>query len=166
MIIAANMRLFLSNILSLLFASGGLAGCKNKPGSAGWPAPNQWDSLNQTVEGRLIHTIPPGGVCHAGQPNYNPSSCSATTASWSTEDFHAQNPFSFDYNDDTCYPDARAPCSAAGYPVYVIDARRPTDVQAGVKFAQSHNIRLVVKGTGHDYNFRYDCPHCFIGDQS
>ena len=151
----------LYSLLTFHFAAG-FTGCKNKPGSAGWPQIDQWNALNRTVGGRLIKTVPPGGVCHAGQPNYNAAACNLTAGAWLTEDFHAQNPFSFDYNDDTCYPDVRAPCSATGYPVYVVDARAASDIQASVRFAQRFDVRLVVKGTGHDFNFRYSAPYIEI----
>ena len=130
------------------------ADCKSKPGTEGWPALNQLDALNTTIQGRLIQKIPPGGVCHFGQAKYDLSQCNSTAAAWLTETFHAQNPFSFNYNDDTCYPNVRAPCSADGYPVYTIDARTASDIQVTIKFAQKYNIRVVVKGTGHDFNFR------------
>lgn len=56
-----------------------------------------------------------------------------------------------DYNDLTCPPQSSLPCSAAGYPAYVIEALSEKDIQAAINFAREHNIRLVVKGTGHDF---------------
>jgi FAD/FMN-containing dehydrogenase len=39
-----------------------------------------------------------------------------------------------------------------GNPVsYVIDVRSAEDVRAGIEFSREHNIRLVIKNTGHDY---------------
>ncbi|KAG8526053.1 uncharacterized protein KY384_000815 [Bacidia gigantensis] len=148
-----------TTLFILSFTVSVLADCKNKPGSAGWPSPEQWTSLNSTLQGKLLKALPPGGVCHQDQPNYNEGACKATLGAWLTEDFHAQNPFSFDYNDDTCFPDARANCSLEGYPNYVVDARTSSDIEATVKFAQEYNIRVVVKATGHDYNFRSNAPN-------
>lgn len=54
------------------------------------------------------------------------------------------------YNDETCLPSARSPCSTAGYPAYVIEAKDFADVRAGVVFARGTGVRLIVKGTGHD----------------
>jgi hypothetical protein len=45
-----------------------------------------------------------------------------------------------------------------GYPVYVVNATSSKHVKAGVDFARKHNIRLIVKATGHDYMGRYDDP--------
>jgi hypothetical protein len=39
-----------------------------------------------------------------------------------------------------------------GYHVaYTIDARSAADIQAAIKFVQQHNIRLVIRNSGHDY---------------
>ena len=39
-------------------------------------------------------------------------------------------------------------------PVIGVDARMPGDVQEAVKFAGSHNLRLVIKNTGYTEFFR------------
>lgn len=48
-------------------------------------------------------------------------------------------------------PDAAAPCSGAGYPVYVVAAKTGSDVQAAVNFARTKGVRLNIKSTGHDF---------------
>jgi FAD/FMN-containing dehydrogenase len=55
------------------------------------------------------------------------------------------------WNNDTCLPIATYPCSGQGYPIYVVNATCAEDVKKGVDFARENNVRLVVKGTGHDY---------------
>ncbi|KXN81948.1 O-methylsterigmatocystin oxidoreductase [Leucoagaricus sp. SymC.cos] len=42
-------------------------------------------------------------------------------------------------------------CTQGTYPIYVVDAHKTSDVQAAVNFARSHNIRLVIKNSGHDF---------------
>ncbi|KAI7191553.1 FAD binding domain protein [Hortaea werneckii] len=44
------------------------------------------------------------------------------------------------------------PCVVGTYVQYAIDVATAEHVQAGIKFAFEHNIRLVVRNTGHDYN--------------
>jgi hypothetical protein len=44
-------------------------------------------------------------------------------------------------------------CELGNYPVFVVKAIRKEDVSAGVKFAQKHGLRLVVKNTGYVLNF-------------
>jgi len=43
------------------------------------------------------------------------------------------------------------PCEQGGVPPLGVDARTVNDVQVAVRFAARHNLRLVVKNTGHDY---------------
>lgn len=42
-------------------------------------------------------------------------------------------------------------CTQGTYPVYVVDARKTSDIQHAVNFARDHNVRLVIKNTGHDF---------------
>jgi FAD/FMN-containing dehydrogenase len=55
------------------------------------------------------------------------------------------------WNNDTCLPYPTDPCSGEGYPIYVVNATSAEDVKKGVDFARENNVRLIVKGTGHDY---------------
>lgn len=43
--------------------------------------------------------------------------------------------------------------------MYVINATTVEDVQAGVKFAKEHGIRLIVKNSGHDFVGRSSAPN-------
>jgi hypothetical protein len=129
--------------------------CKPIPGGARWPAVAEWNKLNDTVGGRLIAPTPPGAVCQPSSVVFNENACTElVTTNWANSGWHAQNPISVDYNDDTCLPNAMAPCSGNGYPDYVVNATRATDVQAAVRFAKRTGVRLIVKGTGHDFPVR------------
>ncbi|PKS05203.1 hypothetical protein jhhlp_008571 [Lomentospora prolificans] len=81
---------------------------------------------------------------------------------WSLYEFHVSNPVSPIWNqfaNDTCLPDPELPCSGKGYPIDVINATSPEHVQAGVRFARKHSIRLNIKNTGHDYLGRSTSPN-------
>lgn len=43
------------------------------------------------------------------------------------------------------------PCTLGNYVRFAVNATGPKDVQAAVKFAQDHEVRLVIRNTGHDY---------------
>ena len=43
-------------------------------------------------------------------------------------------------------------CVVGSYVQYSINVSNAHDVKSGIKFAQKHNIRLVIRNTGHDYN--------------
>src|ERR1700760_3369781 len=104
----------LQSSILLSLASSALANssnriCKAAPGSPSWPSDSTWAALNKTVGGVLIKAVPPGGVCHPGQPNYNNNaSCQAVSQAWTTSwTFHGDDPVSNAYNNwnnDTCLP--------------------------------------------------------------
>ncbi|KAH8907907.1 FAD-binding domain-containing protein [Coniochaeta sp. PMI_546] len=138
------------------------ASCKAIPGTPSWPSPISWARLNESTGGRLLQPPPPGAVCHPGQPTYNPAACPDVQAGWSTYDFHQRDPVSSmwnQYNNDSCLPESSYPCSGQGYPIFVINATTADHVKLGVRFARRHNIRLVVKSTGHDYIGRSVAPN-------
>jgi hypothetical protein len=54
--------------------------CRYLPGDARWPSGFEWASLNTTVGGRLIATVPLGSPCH--DPDYDEEECTALKAGW------------------------------------------------------------------------------------
>lgn len=69
--------------------------CKYIPGDVGWPHPQLWSQLNQTVEGRLIATVPVGSVCH--DPTYDEAECLAVTANWARPQLRYFNPYAGEF---------------------------------------------------------------------
>ena len=139
--------------------------CKATPSSHGWPSESQWSALNYTLSGQLLKPSPPGAVCHPGQPTFNLASCPVVQAGWKTSVWHTHNPVSVIENNwanDTCLPIPTDPCSGEGYPIYVVNATCAEDVKKGVDFARENNVRLIVKGTGHDYLGRSGCVICLV----
>ena len=57
------------------------------------------------------------------------------------------------YTNETCRPttDRNAPCTLGYYGVYVISAKSFEHVKTGVDFARTHDLRLVIRNTGHDF---------------
>ncbi|KAH6845745.1 hypothetical protein B0I37DRAFT_344863 [Chaetomium sp. MPI-CAGE-AT-0009] len=136
--------------------------CKAVPGTPKWPSQHDWAHLNETVAGRLLQPSPPGAICHPEHASYNATACPALRAAWLTYEFHQSDPVSVDWNqwtNDSCLPQEGAPCSGAGYPVFVINATTARHVEQGVKFAKKHNVRLVVKSSGHDFVGRSNAPN-------
>lgn len=128
--------------------------CKSSPNSPSWPSPALWQKLNESLSYRLLQPLPPAAVCHPNEPVYNTASCAVVAAQWTNSSFHAADPLSVDDNywtNDSCLPVPADPCSGKAYPIYVINATTAEHVKIGIDFARENNIRLVVKGTGHDY---------------
>ncbi len=125
--------------------------CKTVPADAGWPSADTWQTLNATTGGRLLRPSAPGAVCHPSSPAYSAERCPAVQALWFDESFHADDPVSVqwnNWNNDSCIPDPSLTCSAAGYPVYVINATTPQHVKAGIDFGQSPRGRRSVEELG------------------
>ncbi|KAL8963039.1 MAG: hypothetical protein Q9193_000645 [Seirophora villosa] len=60
-------------------------------------------------------------------------------------------PFFANRSCDPFLPPA-SPCETGNYVSYAINVTKPSDIAKGVAFATEHNIRLVIRNTGHDYN--------------
>lgn len=147
-----KMLLCFYSVVQIFLLSTSALQCKNYPGDPGWPNATSWQALNETVGGRLSTPTPLGAVCHPSNPNFNNRTCSVVLSEWSNTSFIATNPFLADYNDESCPPTVPdSNCSTNRYPAYTIAATDAADVQAGINFARTNNLRLVIKGTGHDY---------------
>ena len=143
--------LFLTSAFSV---SGNTPTCKAAPDTPSWPSRNQWDALNASISGQLIAPLPPGVVCDSSLSIFSNASCTFVATQWTVSDFHAKDPLSMDqpnWENDACPPRPGVHCDLQEYPRYVVNATKPVHVQAGINFARIHNVRLIVRGTGHDY---------------
>lgn len=143
--------------------------CRKLPQDKDWPSQAIWNGLNATVGGRLIATTPLASPCH--DPNYDASKCDALRAGWVYPQtqcvFDRQDPqnranvSSFDssssivapyFQNQSCDPftPRSSPCKVGTYPSYAVKVTNASDAIAGMKFAQSNNVRLVIKNTGHE----------------
>jgi FAD/FMN-containing dehydrogenase len=112
-----------------------------RPTDAAWPNMENWQRLNEAVGGNLVPV----------QPLFAPCASLSGSAGCIDVSEHLSNPF---YLGDqpagtqvSGWLDAWTPAPS----VYAIKARTTADIVAGVNFARLHNLRLVVKGTGHSY---------------
>jgi hypothetical protein len=147
-----------SSLFSTGLANPASGACKAAPGMPNWPTPAEWQLLNSSLAGNLLMPPPPGAVCHPGQATYNATECPVVQHLWTNTTFQVDNPIGTilnNWNNDSCLPEATDPCSGAGYPIYVVNATSAGDVKRGIDFAREHNVRLVVKGSGHDYLGRF-----------
>jgi len=122
-----------------------------RPSDACWPSSSAWDALNATVGGRLAAAETAGGpvdVC--ADPDAPYGACTAALDRVEDSEYWAQ-----------LYPNgalsngwagtAEAPGWRREVGAYLIAAESAADIQAGVNFAAEHNLRLAVRGSGHDY---------------
>ncbi|KAF5349637.1 hypothetical protein D9756_008853 [Leucocoprinus leucothites] len=136
--------------------------CRCIYGSSCWPSEQEFTTLSSGLSQPLIRPVPPASACY---PPSNPSgNCSIATTLWRDSLWRADQPGAYENtNFETymfkngsvsgCYINTTLglPCEQGSVPPIGVDARTTEDVQAAVKFAARHNLRLVVKNTGHDY---------------
>ncbi|KAF9009529.1 FAD binding domain protein [Cyathus striatus] len=127
--------------------------CKVLPKDPEWPSAMQWNQLNATVEGRLLRTVPPGRPCH--DPDFNEINCANIRAGWVHTRFHLDSPTSIDntiFTNNSCNPFTQPndTCLIGVYPQYSVNVSKPRDVIAAVHFSREHDLRFVIKNTGHD----------------
>ncbi|KAJ7098241.1 FAD-binding domain-containing protein [Mycena epipterygia] len=137
--------------------------CRNVPGSAGYPNSAAWNALNATVSGRLVTVVPSAKYCA------NMGGC--TDAQWTSALFRsgipgAMNQYNWEQGYDLTPPSLclrnGTTCGQGDVPLYSVEAETVADIQAAVKFASTHNLRVAVKATGHDYLGRSTAPNSLL----
>ncbi|PVH73996.1 FAD-binding domain-containing protein [Cadophora sp. DSE1049] len=137
--------------------------CKTTPSDPTWPSHQEWSSLNASIGGALIKTVPVASSCYSNNPFNSTAACDEVQAGWSTPTFHAALPESIDYSlyaNNSCLPPGTSGyteqkgCSAGALSMYIVNATAAEQIATAMSWASSRNIRIVVKGTGHDMNGR------------
>ncbi|KAI0205452.1 FAD-binding domain-containing protein [Astrocystis sublimbata] len=132
--------------------------CRCFPGDDCWPSAESWNAFNASLGGKLIETIPIASPCHDYTvTGYDPKQCTSLQNDWFYPETHIKSasstmaPF---FMNNSCNPflDRSTPCTIGNYPRFVVNATCEQDYQKTLKFATDHNIRLVIRNTGHDYN--------------
>lgn len=147
---------FLALLPSFVSPSNAGSTCRCFPGDTCWPSQEVWDSLNNTVNGRLVASRPLGAPCHhSAFAPYNQSQCDSLRDRWLTPQLHyptsssVMAPF---FANNSCNPflPPSAQCVVGTYVSYAVDVHEPRDIAETVKFAQRKNIRLIIRNTGHE----------------
>lgn len=114
-----------------------------RPGMPGWPSQADWAALDRAVEHRLTPVMSPDFTDPAvrkllGDPYYILNQSGLTQSSG--------------------WLDAWRSVPSR----YVVNAESAADVAATMRFAQSHRLRLVIKGCGHSYLGTSDAPDSLL----
>lgn len=155
-----------SSTLALLAASPveSAKSCKTSPHDSTWPSENEWVLLNQTIQGKLLKTVPVASSCYPGNPFGSSHNCSDVKSHWSYAHYQSIWPESNDYsiwNNNSCLPPGVSGyskskgCSIGGLPQYIVNATTEHQIATAMKWASERNIRIVIKSTGHDLSGRY-----------
>ncbi|KAI2635878.1 FAD-binding domain-containing protein [Hypomontagnella submonticulosa] len=128
--------------------------CKYLPDDADWPSQDEWGTLNSTVGGRLVATIPLGSPCH--DPTFDEELCASLQEEWLYSSVHLKSsssvmaPLFANQSCDPWQPRSK-PCTLGNYVSYAVNVSGPDDVIAALKFVNEKNLRFVIRNTGHDY---------------
>ncbi|KAL5621098.1 hypothetical protein FOBRF1_004344 [Fusarium oxysporum] len=142
--------------------------CKNHPLDANWPRIDDWNALNRSISGALIQTRPVASSCHANSPFKSTISCNKVEENWFYSHFHSTQPESIGYPywaNASCVPpndyayNEMLGCELGGLPAYVVNATSSEQIAIAAQWASLRNIRINVKGTGHDLNGRSSGAH-------
>lgn len=132
--------------------------CRCFPGESCWPSLQQWDRFNTSVGGRLIATKPLASSCHSTFPgvSYDPDLCAKIQANWAEPELHdvtTSSPMATFFANASCDPftSVNSSCVIGSYVPLAVDAASASDYVQTLVFANEHNIRLVIRNTGHDY---------------
>jgi len=136
--------------------------CRCLYGQSCWPSQREFAALQTQISQPILHPVPPPSACYPpGSPSGNCSDVifHYTDGNWRADQPGASQNANFESfifpngTVDACYLNVTLgiPCKQGNVPPVGVDARSAQDVQAAVLFAKRHNLRLVIKNTGHDY---------------
>ncbi|KXG54331.1 FAD-binding, type 2 [Penicillium griseofulvum] len=155
-----SLQAIFAHLLVVVAASGS---CKTSPDDSSWPSANEWQALNQSIQGTLIKTAPAASSCYPGNPFGSSENCTVVKNHWTYASYHSSWPESVDYPiyaNNSCLPQGATGytkdrgCEIGGLPRYIVNATTEMQIATAMKWASHRNIRVVVKGTGHDLNGR------------
>lgn len=112
-----------------------------RPSDPDWPSTEAWNRLNQAVGGNLVRVDSPLKAC-ISEPN---------TAECSKLFQNLKNPYYIGDQPGVTQTLGWVDAWTTKPSVYAVAARNAQDIAAGVNFARTNNLRLVVKGGGHSY---------------
>ncbi|GJJ13765.1 hypothetical protein Clacol_008021 [Clathrus columnatus] len=121
-------------------------------------------NFNRSIDGRLLKIIPSGQFCKT-----RPDGCSDTE--WFSGEFRKNIPGSMlqinweqDYSSDPpslCFRNSTT-CGQGNVSVFGVNATTIEHIQAGILFANRHNLKVTIKASGHDYLGRSTAKGSFL----
>lgn len=143
-----------------------------RPGQKCWPSIREWQQFNASIDGHLYETVPIAAPCYKNSPYYDDAACKVV------EDYYGDSVSRGEHfgqaywlNWETCRnsgctlletnpEETMFPtCSIGRLATYYVDVREPSHISAALKFAKTHNIRISIKNTGHDFYGRSSVPN-------
>lgn len=109
---------------------------------------------------------PAASVCHAAE--FDQAACKDATNNWSDSTWRAAQPGAGQWENweawperhQTCYIESaqNTTCGQGRISLYSAKVQTASHVQKAVRFAITHNLRLAIKNSGHDFLGRSTAP--------
>src|SRR5919201_3324595 len=126
--------------------------CRCTPEKPCWPTRDDWQSFAATLHGKLEQPQSPLAPCRSDAAG---EACASALRS-------SRNPFYLQDQPGGTESTGWLGAWTAASSAYAVVAEDATDVVAAVNFARRYRLRLVVKGTGHDYLGRSSAPDSLL----
>jgi FAD/FMN-containing dehydrogenase len=123
-----------------------------RPDQSCWPTAADWERLRSTLVGKLEQPRSPLLPCEK-EPT-GPACAAALT--------DLRNPYYIEDQPGGTESTGWLGAWSAAVSPYAVAAETAADVVAAVNFAREHKLKLVVKGTGHDYLGRSNAPDSLL----
>ncbi|KAI0103176.1 putative oxidoreductase [Nemania sp. FL0031] len=140
--------------------------CRCRPWEPCWPSDEEWYLFNASIDGNLHRLRPLGHVCH--HPTFHQSACDELSHRARDSGWRASRPEALqdwvwegELSDEPCLVGGLRdmPCQQGRVSHYSANVRSALHVQKTIMFAKKHNLRLVIKNTGHDRSGRSSAPN-------
>ncbi|QMT61781.1 FAD-binding protein [Legionella sp. PC997] len=122
------------------------------PNQPCWPPQAQWDEFNKQVNGHLLRGQSPLSPCFK---NSKSPSCQMVL-------HELKNPYFIESQAGATQSNGWVGGWQTAVSSYVVAVESAQEIAAAINFARTHRIKLVVKGTGHDYLGRSNAPNSLL----
>ncbi|KAF4513234.1 hypothetical protein G6O67_000532 [Ophiocordyceps sinensis] len=159
-------------LAALLPASLGLATqshgrrCRCRAQEPCWPSHHEWQALNSSVDGTLVSVRPAANACH--DPAFDAAACNASSVKSTNSLWRASQPGAVQWTNweawpernESCFFDSpkSTPCLQGRVSLFSTMVEKAEHIQAAVRFAATHDLRLVIKNSGHCFLGRSTAP--------
>src|SRR5216683_1266253 len=126
--------------------------CRCTPGKPCWPSQAEWQRFGATLHGKLEQPRSPLAPCRSDAAGKD---CAAALE-------NSKNPFYLQDQPGGTQSVGWLGAWNAAPSVYAVVAEDAADIVAAVNFARDRRLRLVIKGTGHDYLGRSSAPDSLL----
>lgn len=126
--------------------------CRCQPNEPCWPTNKEWKDLAKQLTGRLVKPISVLAPCR--------KDAQSTQCTLALLKIH--NPFYLSADPGVAQSQGWAEAWQYQNSAYAIEAQTTADVVAAVNFARNHHLRIVIKGTGHDYLGRSNAANSLL----